>query len=243
MNIITSQRKFILLILSCFISCMNTQAQVGETRNDFALGVNGGCVFNRVSFNPTIKQSFKQGTSLGVTARYVCERYMGMICALQMELNYTQMGWKEAQDDTPDRYERNINYLQIPLLANLGLGREVKGVKGYFLLGPQVGIYLSDKAKKNEWVDEVNPVRPNNIIAQYSLPIQHKFEYGITGGLGIEVSSKIGHIMLDGRYYYGLADIFNNGKTDVFGRSANGAIVARLTYMFDIIRTKGIKRK
>ena len=44
--------------------------------------------------------------------------------------------------------------------------------------------------------------------------------------------------MLEGRYYYGLSDIFGNGKQDVFGRSANGTIAIRATYLFDIIRTK-----
>lgn len=238
-----AQYKYILLLLTGLLLSQTARAQVGETRNDFSVGVNGGCVFNRMSFNPTIRQKFKPGMSIGFSARYICERYMKMLCGVQMEVNYTEMGWKEAQENTPDQYERKVNYLQIPLLANLGFGREVKGVKGYLLLGPQIGIYLSDKAKKNEWVDEQNPIRPNNVIQQYSLPIQRKFEYGITGGLGIEISSKIGHIMLDGRYYYGLSDIFNNGKSDPFGRSANGAIVVRATYLFDIIKTKGVKRK
>lgn len=231
-------------ILVCTFFCMASHAQVGEMRNDFAIGVNGGFLMNRVSFDPTIRQSFKSGMMLGFTARYVCERYLGMVCAIQAEVNYAQMGWKEDIQESPDEYLRNVNYIQIPLLANVGFGREVKGVKGYLVLGPQLGFYMSDKAKKNEWENEDNPKRPNNIVAQYSLPIQKKFEYGLTGGLGMEISGrKFGHIMIEGRYYYGLSDMFKNGKTDAFGRSANGAIVAKLTYLFDVVKTQGVTRK
>lgn len=232
------------ILLLCTFFCISSYAQVGEMRNDFAIGFNGGYLMNRVSFDPTIRQKFKPGPTFGFTARYVCERYLGMICALQAEVNYSQMGWKEVILNSPDKFQRNVNYIQIPLLANLGFGREVRGVKGYLVLGPQLGFFLTDKIKKNDWVNEENPKRPNNIIAQYTLPIQKKFEYGITGGLGMEISGKkFGHIMIEGRYYYGLSDIFNNGKTDAFGRSANGAIVAKATYLFDIIKTKGVKRK
>lgn len=232
------------LLILCTAFSMSSHAQVGEMRNDFAIGFNGGYLMNRVSFDPTIRQKFKPGPTFGFTARYVCERYLGMICALQAEANYAQMGWKENIQDSPDTYQRNINYIQVPLLAHLGFGREVKGVKGYLVLGPQLGFYLSDKAKKNDWVNEEHPRRPNNVIAQYTLPIQHKFEYGLTGGLGMEISGRrFGHIMIEGRYYYGLSDMYNNGKTDPFGRSANGAIVAKATYLFDIVKTKGVKRK
>lgn len=235
-------RKTLLLI--CTALCLSAQAQVGEMRNDFAIGFNGGYLMNRVSFDPTIRQKFKPGPTFGFTARYVCERYLGMICALQFEANYSQMGWKEVIMNSPDTYQRNINYIQVPLLAHLGFGHEVKGVKGYLVLGPQLGFYMSDNAKKNAWEDEDNPKRPNNVVQQYSLPIQKKFEYGLTGGLGMEISGKkFGHIMIEGRYYYGLSDMFNNGKTDPFERSANGAIVAKITYLFDVVKTKGVTRK
>ncbi len=44
--------------------------------------------------------------------------------------------------------------------------------------------------------------------------------------------------MLEGRYYYGLGDIFKNTKKDYFGRSGNSSITVKLSYLFDIIKTK-----
>jgi hypothetical protein len=69
---------------------------------------------------------------------------------------------------------------------------------------------------------------------QYGKPIDRKFDYGITAGLGLELNTNIGHFMIDGRYYFGLSDVFDNGKKDLFARSAHGTIVARISYMFDI---------
>ncbi len=51
----------------------------------------------------------------------------------------------------------------------------------------------------------------------------------------MELHTKIGHFMLEGRYYYGLSDIYGNSKKDVFSRSNNGTIVAKLSYLFDIV--------
>ena len=77
------------------------------------------------------------------------------------------------------------------------------------------------------------------MVEQYDLPIENKFEYGITGGLGMEVNTKrAGHFMLEGRYYFGLSNIFHDGKADTFGRSANGAIVAKVSYLFDVFNKK-----
>lgn len=227
----------------------STFAQVGEARKDFAVGVSGGYVLDKIAFEPTIRQAWKPGMTLGFTARYTCEKYFSCICALQAEVNYTQMGWKEdieyiPQSGVPDTYERTLNYVQIPLLARLGFGREQRGVQGYLVLGPQIGFFLGDREKRSgEWSDNTLSHRPNHITQQYDLPIQNKFEYGITGGLGVEVSTKIGHFMAEGRYYFGLSDIFKNGKSDAFGRSAHGAIVAKISYLFDIVKTKGVTRK
>lgn len=231
--------KTVLLILLLLGLAHKVNAQVGEQRNDFAVGVNGGIVMNKVAFDPTIKQDWKMGPSFGFTVRYTCEKYFGLICALQAEVNYAQMGWKEYIETSNDTYQRTLNYIQIPLLAHLGMGRERRGAQGYLVLGPQLGFCLGDSDKRTgEWSDATISLRPNHIVAQYDLPIQRKFDYGITGGLGLEVSTAIGHFKAEGRYYFGLADLFNNGKADVFGRSANGAIVAKVTYLFDIFRTK-----
>ena len=224
---------FLTLLLS--LSLLPVSAQVGELRNVLAIGVNGGAAFDKISFEPTIKQNYKMGPSFGITARYTCEKYFNLICAIQAEVNYTQMGWKELIETSTDTYQRYINYIQVPMLARLGIGKEKRGIMGYLVLGPQLGFCIGDSDKRGgEWSETTLGQRPNHVVQQYDLPIQRKFDYGITGGLGMEVNTAIGHFMIEGRYYFGLADIFNNGKADTFGRSAHGAIIAKATYLVDL---------
>ena len=71
-------------------------------------------------------------------------------------------------------------------------------------------------------------------LIRYGKAIENKFEYGIAGGLGIEYKTKIGNFIVEGRYYYGLSDIFGNSKTDDFGRSANTTITVRIGYSIRI---------
>lgn len=107
---------------------------------------------------------------------------------------------------------------------------------GYFLAGPQVGYCLGEKSQQSNFTldAEGNPDRPNGMFEQYHMNVEKKFEYGITAGLGVELSTIAGRILLEGRYYYGLSDIFKNSKKDVFGRSNNNTIVAKITYLFDL---------
>ena len=171
---------------------------------------------------------------------FSCEKYFSCYCALQGEINYAQMGWNELIETSTDTYKRDINYLQIPLLARMAFGKERGGVQGFLILGPQLGLYLSEKEYRGgEWSDYTLSLRPNHRVEQYDMKVEKKFEYGITGGLGMQVSTKSGHyFILEGRYFYGLSDLFGNSKKDPFGKSNNGAIIAKLSYLIDIKKSK-----
>lgn len=232
-------RRLHLLYIIIICACARASAQVGELRNDFAIGVNGGYLLNRVSFNPTIKQSWKGGETFGITLRYTCEKYFSAFCALQAEVNYANMGWKELIETSSDTYYRDMRYVQLPIFARLAWGKERRGLQFFFMIGPQLGFFLSDTEHRGgEWSNETLYARPNRVVAQYDLDVERKFEYGLAGGIGMELNTKIGHFTLEGRYFYALSDMFNNGKKDPFGRSANGAIYVKAGYLFDIIRTK-----
>ena len=77
------------------------------------------------------------------------------------------------------------------------------------------------------------------MVAQDTMAVENKFDYGIAVGLGAEYSiPKAGHILLEGRYYYGLGNLYGDTKRDFFGSSNFGNIVIKLTYLFDITKTK-----
>jgi len=53
----------------------------------------------------------------------------------------------------------------------------------------------------------------------------------------------LGHFLLEGRYYYGLGNIYGDTKKDFFASSNMGSIVVKLTWLMDVKRTKNVKRK
>ena len=75
--------------------------------------------------------------------------------------------------------------------------------------------------------------RSNKVYAQDTMPVENKFDYGIAVGMGLEVSiNRVGHFLLEGRYLYG------DSKRDFFSKSNNNSIVVKLSYLFDLTRTK-----
>lgn len=232
-----------LFLLIAFGATTFTRAQVGEHRNDLSIGVTGGYTLNKMDFQPIIKQAMKGGPMLGFASRYICEKYFTCICGVEMEVLLQDLGWKEViEDGSGNAYKRDLYFVEVPVLMQLGWGRERRGAKFFFEAGPQLGLYLgsNEHAEGHPW--DVSR-RPNNVVYQYGKNPDNRIDYGIAAGLGLEYSTPIGHFLLHGRYYYGLGDVFDNSKRGDFGRSANQTIVVKLTYLFDLVRTKndGIK--
>ena len=241
-------KRYLILLLVVHCSLLATRAQVGEYRNDLAVGVSAGYMLSSVGFVPEVPQKQLGGMTGGVTFRYTCEKYFKSVCAIVAEVNLAQTGWKEniidmdnqpvyyvndTEKANPLSYERHIKYVQVPIMARLGWGRERRGLQGFIQLGPQIGFFLDESTTSN--------LQPG---IDTQMAVQRKFDYGIAVGGGIEFSHpKVGHFILEGRYYYGLGDIFKNSKSDFFGRSNFGQIVIKATYLFDIIRTKNDKIK
>lgn len=257
--LIMCRKKAAALLLLALLTVTVAQAQVGDYRSELAVGGSAGYVMSSVGFNPDIPQSQMPGLTAGLTVRYTCEKYFKSICAIVAELNYVQTGWREDirnVDDQPivnaytgqaEKYERRLTYLQLPIFARLGWGRERKGVQCYFQAGPQLGYLIGESTTTN--FDRSLRNRDERLgaqkdAAQDSMAVEKKFDYGIAAALGLEYSHpKVGHFMLEGRYYYGLGDLFGNSKRDYFGRSNLGSIVVKLTYLFDLSKTKNPKIK
>lgn len=227
--------KYVLTsVLICWFA-LPAMAQLGDERNELTIGINGGYNMSQVDFSPRIKQNSQGGMSMGVTIRYLCEKYFNMLCAIQTEVNYSQRGWNEKiEDGSENTYSRQMNYVEVPLLAHLAFGKDSKnsGMQFFVNLGPQFSYFLNEKETMSENWD--TSMRPNGVIYQYGKPTENKFDYGIVGGAGLELSTGIGHFLLEGRYYYGLGDFYKNSKKDEFGRSGHSYIGIRLTYLFDI---------
>ncbi|MBQ5644108.1 MAG: PorT family protein [Bacteroidaceae bacterium] len=227
------KRRLYIFIAFVLAFANGSVAQVEEPRNILEVGVSGGMNLNKMEFQPSIRQGFLQGANAGVSVRYTSEKYFSMICAAQLEVNFSQRGLIEDFDDgTQNNYSRVTNYIEVPFFAHVSWGKEQKGLQFFINLGPQVGFFINEKENyKGDWAVED---RPASIFPLYGKSTENLFDYGIAGGLGLELKTKIGNFFIEGRYYYGLADIFGNSKTDDFGRSANTTITARLGYSIRI---------
>ena len=222
------QIRKLIISLAMLAPAITVSAQVGKYRNDLSIGVNGGYILSNVGFTPKVNQTFHGGITGGLSFRYVCEKYFSTICAVQAEVNYAQIGWKEDILDIndapvinpvtglPEEYSRTMTYIQIPVFAHLGWGREEKGFQFFFQAGPQIGFCIGESTKTNFNVNDANfDDRVNDIVAQDTMAVENKFDYGIAAGLGLEYSHpKVGHFQLEARYYYGLGNIYGDSKKD-----------------------------
>ena len=266
-------RVLLTALFTVHYSLFTATAQVGEYRTDFAVGFNGGYSMSSIAYVPKVPQGQLGGMTAGFSARYTCEKYFKSICAVVGEVNLTQMGWKEDILDFNDQpvvmhsdetqtlqYSRKMSYVQIPIFARLGWGRERKGLQFFFQVGPQIGFFLSEKTESNFDVrqTEFNPgprndpnpmykyttTRVSDVVAQDTMAVENTFDYGIAAGGGMEFSHpKLGHFLVEGRYYYGLGNIYGSSKRDYFARSNFGNIIIKFTYLFDIVRTRNSKIK
>ena len=231
--------KRLILPLLCILLGTASFAQVGELRSNLAVGFNGGYNLSKVDFSPTIKQNLHPGLTGGLTLRYTTEKYFSLICAAQLEVNFAQRGWDEMIDDgSNNTYSHTTNYVEIPFLAHIGWGKEERGLQFFINAGPQIGFFLSDSEHygfTEEYPWDISK-RPNNIIEQYGREIENTLEYGIAGGAGLELKTGIGNFIIEGRYFFGLSDMFGNSKADPFGRSANTTITAKISYLIDITK-------
>jgi len=249
--------KKILLFTSIIFFTIHLNAQVGEYRNVFSIGAGGGYVLNKIGFQPTVTQNMHGGVTGGLTFRYTCEKYFSTLCAVQAEFNITQLGWKQEiktlsgnpvinpETGIAEKYERSQTYFQIPIFAHLSWGKERNGVNAFINIGPQFGISTGEKTTKNyntpytsgNYPDNYNSeeTRASSVTAQETMPIENKFDYGIAAGAGIELHiKKVGRFNLEGRYYYGLGNIYGDSKRDYFGVSNHTSIFIKMSYLHDI---------
>ena len=210
---------------------VGASAQVGDLQHNFSVGVNAGVNLNSAQFTPTVRQNQLPGIVFGLSGRYISEIYFGMKCGVRMEINFSQHGWKEFVENFDDlHFQRKTNYIDVPFLAHLAFGKKFQ----FFIDGgPQIGFYLSDSSKIDGDWESMSGV----VVAQHDMEVEHKFDYGITGGIGFELKTKkAGNFLLEGRYYYALSDFFGNEKKDYFGRSANTTLSIKLSYLFDLTK-------
>lgn len=200
----------------------------------FHIGAKAGLSMSSVAFTPEVEQGMTSGMIGGITFRYAEERHVGLIA----EINIIERGWKEEfEDGEPFEYSRKLTYIQLPLLTHIFFGK--KRFKGFINLGPEISFMVKNSYTANFDPKNIDlipnfPVE-NRMIEQLSMDVAKKFDYGITGGVGVEfLANRKNSVSLEARYYFGLGNIFPSSKKDVFDASRNTSIMLTLGYHYRI---------
>jgi hypothetical protein len=221
--------EFKLVITGLLLALFLAPAKAQDSRfvPEWAFGINGGATLSKISFDSQIRvpQINLRQSSGGVTVRYISENHFGLVG----ELNCSMRGWKERTDTSyVNRYARSLVYVELPVMTQLyfNIGKRVRLL---FNAGMQVGYFLTEKTLEREEHD----TKP---YSYYDLPVQRRFDYGLKGGAGLEFRTGVGSFIVDGNYFFGLSDIFNNTRADDFQASHNQVIGVRLTYLIRRLR-------
>lgn len=224
--------RSLLLALALAATLFTASAQTHYEGN-IAVGAKGGVTLSRLKFSPSVPQTMLPGFMAGVTFRYIEEKHFGVIA----ELNLEQRGWKEKFDGLNYTYQRRLTYLQLPMLTHIFFGNNK--VRGFFNAGPEIGLLIGTGTKANFDYANVELIEgfptENRETDQYKLDVKNKFDYGISAGLGLELIGRNKHsFTLEGRFYYGLRDVFSNHSTDPFSSSSSMSIMVTLGYYYRI---------
>lgn len=222
-------KKSVLILLLIIVGTAATYSQRRIEKN-FSIGAKAGMTMSRVNFSPSIQQGMLKGMAVGVSARYIEEAHFGVMAELFIE----QRGWQEAFDGLSFKYSRTFTYIQLPILTHIYFGSP--RARFFINLGPELSYMIGEKTSSNFDVNNTANIQDfpkTHHTQQYSLNVNSKFDYGIAAGLGVEINvNRKNSILFEGRFYYGLGNVFSSHKTDYFSASPGMSIMVNLGYMF-----------
>lgn len=223
--------SFFLLVFLCigFIQAQNNK----DFESELYIGGGGGILFSTIDFQPTVPQNPHIGIHAGIAAKYISQKHLGLIA----EINFAQRGWTEKYDaGTGFSYNRTLNYIEIPFMTHIYFGNKVRFIIN---LGPQISFLISHSSQmSDELAADVEARQQENqdafIGVQYTDP-EKRFDYGAIGSAGMSLKTGVGDFDLEGRYYFGLGDLFKyEDRQKDFSRAAHRMIEIKLTYYFKL---------
>lgn len=198
-------RNCLLVIALSSASVISSFGQQQKTSSDHSLtpkmGVKGGINFTNLYVDNVKDENMKVGFNLGLFAKLPVTNGL----SIQPEILYTVKGSKLTYDLGilgSNEYRFNLNYVEVPVLAVINLAKN---------FNLQAGGYTAYLAQAN--IKRTTNDGPNDQIADLNEDNFNRFDYGLVGGLGIDVEN----VTIGARYNYGLREV---GKANNFGSQA-----------------------
>lgn len=218
------RRSYIVLLL-LLVSLMS-MAQPRLRTPEIYVGAHAGVMASTMLFRPNIAKIDIMQSPLTMNGGLVFRYAAHKVCAIQVEANYMQRGWREqialGTGSSMD-YTRQLDYIEIPLLMHLYFGKQ--RFRGFINLGPQIGYCIRDIATQ----------LPSTITSPQYQPIEKPFDWGLAGGLGCYYrTKKIGLFQLEARFNFSMGTTYNDRKVDYFSQSNAMNLSLNLAYLWEI---------
>lgn len=222
--------KFRKLIIPIFITvlCSSASAQY-NTLNEWYIGPSIGATMSTISLVPTyVKNLYTIRKSGGISTRYISENHFGF----QIDLDYFESGWKEQEQSSAGAseafsYTRNLNFIEVPFLMHMYT--TAQSTRFFLNLGPKFSYLLSENEK---FVD--NSTSSTYTYLEHGKLVERPFQYGLLGGVGLEVHLKRSVLGIEGRYCYSLSNLFSDAVDDDFNTSSLQTVSLNLYYYFQV---------
>ena len=111
--------RCIIVVIALMVSSVML-AQPRLRRPEIYVGGHAGVMASSMIFKPTIKGMDIMQSPLSVNGGLMFRYAAHKVCAIQVEANYMQRGWRE-QGEGYD-YRRQLEYIEVPLLMHLYFG-------------------------------------------------------------------------------------------------------------------------
>ncbi len=212
--------KLVLLLFAGLLVVPGLEAQ-DQFKPSTYFGISAGYNLSRVSFTPTVSQTLLTAASAGLVFRQISEPHIG----LQLEIGYAGKGWIEKRDSI-GTYKRTLQVINAPMQAVFIAGSRT--VRLAVTLGPYISWLRHEK-------EIISVADTGNYKPYYLKALKGKWEFGFTGGLGVEIHTKIGAFGLRAVYNHSLTNLFPlNASEFYFNGSRSQVLQAGLTYLIKL---------
>lgn len=207
-------KKFLLIIVIITIPyLLNAQF------DNHSVGIKGGVNWTSLRSSPAISQpTWPLQYHFGIQYRLISGKYCGFI----VESNYEKFGFQSISNG--NIYTRSLDYIQIPFLTHINIGQKL--FRFFFELGPFIAFMVKDNIEEGA------------MGLEQTMAISNIFDYGIAAGLGFEFNTKYGIYIIDGRFNFGLGNIFPSTRGSDFSISSNLGASVSVGYLFPITHDK-----
>ena len=178
----------------------------GKTNNitypkHIGIGVKSGATLSSLYFRLPIKQMNSSFVpTYGLIFTYVDKKTVGV----QVELNYVTKSWEEnISGDT--LFNATLNYIEIPMLTTLHFGNRFKFLVNF---GPYLSILLNEESShtivpESEYFDYYEKRNPRG------------GDFGMMGGAGFRLQTKLGLFQIEGRYTFSLQNLYDTQESNL----------------------------